>query len=303
MPRASANGIDLEYETFGDPGNPALLLVMGLGAQMTTWDERFCARLADRGYYTIRYDNRDVGLSTWFGSAGVPSLQSLADALLGGAPLPDVPYDLYDMAEDGIGLLDALGIERAHVVGASMGGMIVQAMALRHQERLLSLCSIMSMTGDWSVATPAGDAMGALMQSAPSNREEAIEGGLQAQRIIGSPGFPLDEDDARRRAGLAYDRAFNPDGMARQMAAILASPDRTAALAGVSVPTLVIHGRDDPLVPLPGGEATARAIPGAELLVIPGMGHDLPLEVWPQVVDAIVRNAERAAERAPSTSA
>lgn len=298
MPRAKANGIEIEYDTFGSADDPALLLVMGLGAQLTTWDERFCRQLADRGFYVIRYDNRDVGLSTYFDDAGVPDVAALALSLFaeGGTDQPptDVPYTLDDMADDGIGLLDALGIPAAHVVGASMGGMIVQAMTIRHPRRVLSLCSIMSTTGDRSVGNPDVAAVGPLMQPAPTTREEAMDAGLAAQKIIGSPGFPLDEARVRERSGKAYDRAFHPEAMPRQMAAILASGDRTAALGDVTVPTLVIHGEADPLVTPSGGEATAKAVPGAELMMIPGMGHDLPEGAWPRVVSAIVENARRA---------
>ncbi|HEV2369834.1 MAG TPA: alpha/beta hydrolase [Acidimicrobiales bacterium] len=298
MPRAKANGIEIEYDTFGSTDDPTLLLVMGLGAQLTTWDERFCRQLADRGFYVIRYDNRDVGLSTYFDDAGVPDVAALALSLFaeGSADQPptDVPYTLDDMADDGIGLLDALGIPAAHLVGASMGGMIVQAMTIRHPRRVLSLCSIMSTTGDRSVGNPDVAAVGPLMQPAPTTREEAMDAGLAAQKIIGSPGFPLDEARVRERSGKAYDRAFHPEAMPRQMAAILASGDRTAALGDVTVPTLVIHGEADPLVTPSGGEATAKAVPGAELMMIPGMGHDLPEGAWPRVVSAIVENARRA---------
>jgi len=287
MPNARANGIDLEYEEFGDPSKPTLLLVMGLGAQMIVWDERFCQLLADRGFHVIRYDNRDVGLSTKFDDAPAPDLA----AAMGGDG-SSAAYLLADMADDGIGLLDALGIDTAHIVGASMGGMIVQEMAIRHPEKVLSLCSIMSTTGDRAVGQPTPEAMGALMAPPPQTRDEALDLAVQAQKVIGGT-FPIDEAKVRERAGRSYDRMVNPMGMARQLVAIMASPDRTPKLQELDVPTLVIHGAVDPLVTPSGGEATAKAIPGAELLVFEGMGHDTPEQLWPQIVDAIVANTEK----------
>ena len=297
MAGAAANGIEIEYETCGDPGRPPLLLVMGLGAQMIVWDEGFCEQLAEQGFFVIRYDNRDTGLSTRFEESGLPELGPLLTALATGqaAPPGAAPYTLDDMADDGIGLLDALGIDAAHIVGASMGGMIVQAMAIRHPDRVLSMCSIMSTTGDRTVGAPTPEAIAALMSPPPSNRVEAMDRAVAAQKVIGGRGFPLDEERIRRRAVLAYDRSFYPSGVARQLAAILAAPDRTAALGNVAVPTVVIHGEDDTLVTPSGGEATARAIPAAELVMIPGMGHDLPEPTWTRIIGAIVANAGKAA--------
>ncbi|HZT68046.1 MAG TPA: alpha/beta hydrolase [Acidimicrobiales bacterium] len=305
MPRANANGIEIEYETFGDNDRPALLLVMGLGAQMISWDERFCQLLADEGYHVIRYDNRDVGRSTWFDHAGgepdaAGMVQQAFIARMADPDAPaniDAPYLLDDLADDAAGLLDALGIAAAHVVGASMGGMIVQALAIRHPERVLSLCSIMSTTGDPSVGGPTPEAMAALLERPPADRDGYVEAAVRASRVIGSPGFPFDEDRVRRRAATAFDRGYHPAGTARQLVAIVASPDRTPALRSLDVPALVIHGADDPLVQASGGQATARAIPGAELLVIPGMGHDLPQGAWAQIVEAVVANAARAQVR------
>ncbi|MBV8958835.1 MAG: alpha/beta hydrolase [Actinobacteria bacterium] len=287
MPNVHANGIDIEYEEFGDPSNPTLLLVMGLGAQMIVWDEGFCQLLADRGFHVIRYDNRDVGLSTKFDDAPAPDLA----AAMGGDG-SSAAYLLADMADDGIGLLDALGIEKAHIVGASMGGMIVQEMAIRHPEKVLSLCSIMSTTGDRAVGQPTPEAMAALMAPPPQTRDEALDLAVKAQKVIGGT-FPVDEAKVRERAGRSYDRMVNPMGMARQLVAIMASPDRTPKLQQLDVPTLVIHGVVDPLVTPSGGEATAKAIPGAELLMLEGMGHDTPEQLWPQIVDAIVANTEK----------
>jgi len=251
------------------------------------WDERFCQLLADRGFHVIRYDNRDVGLSTKFDDAPAPDLA----AAMGGDG-SSAAYLLADMADDGIGLLDALGIDTAHIVGASMGGMIVQEMAIRHPEKVLSLCSIMSTTGDRAVGQPTPEAMGALMAPPPQTRDEALDLAVQAQKVIGGT-FPIDEAKVRERAGRSYDRMVNPMGMARQLVAIMASPDRTPKLQELDVPTLVIHGAVDPLVTPSGGEATAKAIPGAELLVFEGMGHDTPEQLWPQIVDAIVANTEK----------
>lgn len=288
MPTAPSNGISLFYESFGNSADPALLLVMGLGAQMTLWDDEFCEALAAKGFHVIRFDNRDVGLSSKIESAPAPEL---GKAFAG--DFSSAGYTLWDMAEDAVGLLDALGIAKAHIVGASMGGMIVQAMAIKHADRVLSMTSIMSTTGNPAVgqATPA--AMGALMAPPPNSREEAIEAGVQSWKTIGGT-FPMDEAKVRARQAAAYDRCFYPTGIARQLLAILATGDRTEALKQVKLPTLVIHGEVDPLVQPSGGKATAEAIPGAELLVIPRMGHDIPPEVQPQIVDAIVANTRKA---------
>lgn len=291
--RATANGIEIEYETFGPPDGEALLLIMGLGAQLTLWDPEFCEELADRGYYAIRFDNRDVGLSTYFDHAGVPDLTRLTSGAREEANF-EIAYSLDDMADDAVGLLEALSIERAHVVGASMGGMIAQAVAIRHPRRVRSLVSIMSATGnpDGPQAKPA--VLAKLLAPPAANREAQIEQSLELRRTIGSPGFPFDQRRARRNAARDYDRAFHPQGAARQTAAIASHGDREAALRQLAVPTLVIHGSDDPLVPLGNGERTARAIPDAELLVIEGMGHDIPPDLFARIADAIAGNAKRA---------
>ncbi len=293
MPRAEANGIELEYDTFGAPEHPPLLLIMGLGTQMTAWEPRFCAMLAARGHYVIRFDNRDIGLSTQFDQVPEPDLL----AILGG-DTRTAPYRLADMAEDAAGLLDALGIERAHVVGASMGGMIAQELAIRHGERVQSLCSIMSTTGHHAVGQPTGEAMAVIMAPRGADRDEAIKRAVTVQRVIGSktPEYAVTDDVRYTRAAESYDRAYRPDGGIRQLAAIAASPDRTEALGGLKMPVLVIHGYEDPLVDISGGRATAAAIPKAELIVFPGMAHDLPEALWPALVDAIVRNAAKAAD-------
>ncbi|MFI6598131.1 alpha/beta fold hydrolase [Nonomuraea sp. NPDC050536] len=269
--RVPVNGIEIVYESMGSPDGRPLLLIMGLGAQLIHWDDDLCGLLAEHGHHVVRYDNRDSGLSTHLPQAGDP------------------PYLLEDMADDAAGLLDALGWEAAHIVGASMGGMIAQALAVRHPERVLTLTSIMSTPGP-SISPPTEAALAVLMSAPPSEREALIEHELHTWSIIGSPGFPFDHERVTRMTGTAYDRAWDPDGTARQLAAIMASPDRTEALAGVRVPTLVIHGEDDQLVPLVGGQATAAAVPGARLLTFPGMGHDFPRPLWPEIVGAIAKH-------------
>jgi pimeloyl-ACP methyl ester carboxylesterase len=293
MPRAEANGIELEYDTFGAPQDRPLLLIMGLGTQMTAWEPGFCAMLADRGHYVIRFDNRDIGLSTQFDQLPEPDLL----AILGGDPR-SAPYLLADLADDAAGLLDALGIERAHVVGASMGGMIAQELAIRHGERVLSLCSIMSTTGNHAVGQPSAEAVAVLLAPRGADRAEAIERTVSVLRVIGSkaPEYEVTDQARYDLAAAAYDRAYTPDGGIRQLAAIAASPDRTEALATLKLPTLVIHGEQDPLINVSGGRATAAAVPGAELIVIPGMGHDLPEPLWPKLADAIAANAAKAAD-------
>ena len=289
MPRAQANGIEITYDTFGDRSNPAMLLIMGLGIQMLGWDERFCNMLADRGYFVIRFDNRDVGLTSKIEGGPPPDLMKLM-----AGDFSSAAYTLDDMAADAAGLLDELGIEKAHIVGVSMGGMIGQTLAISHPERALSLTSIMSTTGAPAVGQPRQDVLMALVAPAPADREGFIDRQVEMFKLIGSPDYPMQEDEFRELVARSYDRAFYPEGFMRQLTAILASGDRTAALAAVDVPTLVIHGDADPLIAPDGGEATAEAIPGAKLVKIPGMGHDLPPALWPRFVDEIVANAERA---------
>ncbi|MCL4683600.1 alpha/beta hydrolase [Myxococcota bacterium] len=292
MPRARANGIEIEYETFGRPEDPALLLVMGLGAQMILWHEEFCEALASRGRHVVRFDNRDVGRSTWFDAAGTPDLMATMAAAAKRQPVSSA-YRLRDMAADAAGLLDALGIDSAHVVGASMGGMIAQTLAIEHPARVRTLTSIMSTTGhpDLPAATP--EAMAVLLTPAPTERDAAIERAVAVWRTIGSPGFPVDEDELRAQSARAFDRGVNPAGIARQLVAILASGSRRESLRAVQAPTLVIHGSADPLVPEAAGRDTAASVPGAELLLIDGMGHDLPRALWPRFVDAIAKLSER----------
>ncbi len=284
MPVVFSNGLDLFYESIGE-GEP-LLLVMGLGAQLVAWDDDFCAQLAGQGFRVIRFDNRDVGLSTKLDHVPKFSVRRMFVRSLVGLPI-SAPYTLRDMADDTVGLLDALGIDRAHIVGASMGGMIAQIVAIEYPQRVRSLTSIMSHPGDRLSRVPKPRAARALMRPAPRSREEAIERHLATFRVIGSPGFQFDEARRRSYAGRAYDRSFYPRGFVRQIAAIAASPSRVGALRRVLAPTLVIHGAQDPLVPPRGGRLTARSVPGARLHIIPGMGHDLPQQAWPEITGAI----------------
>jgi pimeloyl-ACP methyl ester carboxylesterase len=276
------------YETFGSADTPPLLLVMGLASQMLLWDERFCERLADEGFYVIRFDNRDVGRSTILREAHVPKRWQLLTRDPRGAA-----YSLEDMADDAVGVLDHLEIGAAHLVGISMGGMIAQLVALRHPDRVLSLVSIMSSTGDRRVGRPRPRVALRMFRKVPRDRAGYIEDHVQSYRIIGSKGFDFEEERKRERAGRLFDRGIHPAGSARQMAAVVTAADRTPQLRRLRVPTTVIHGDADPLVDLSGGRATAAAIPDAKLVVIPGMGHDMPRELWPQIIQAILNNAAR----------
>ena len=265
----TANGIRLWYETFGSASDPPVLLIMGLGAQAISWDETFCRRLADGGRYVIRYDNRDVGLSQWFDD-------------------DSTPYTLNEMADDAVGLLDALGITRAHVVGVSMGGMIAQVVAITHPERVLTLTSIMSTTGAGDVEPPTPEALAVLTALPGETFEERLDQAMRTRRLLHGPRFDWDEKWQRERATASIERAFHPQGTQRQMQAILQSPPRVDALRDVAVPTLVIHGTADPLVRFSGGESTAKAVPGSRFIAIEGMGHSLPPDVWDEVVAAIL---------------
>jgi pimeloyl-ACP methyl ester carboxylesterase len=288
MSFAPSNGIELCYETFGAPTDPALLLVMGFTAQMTVWDEAFCQQLADRGRYVIRFDNRDVGLSTKLDGQLVDIGALMAMAF--GGPAVAVPYGLEAFADDAFGLLDHLGIERAHIVGASMGGAIGQELALHHPRRMLSFTSIMSSTGDPQLPPPTPEAMAILFTPSPATLEEYLPHYARVWHVLRGPGFPQDEARDAERARAVFARGINPPGVARQLAAILASGNRKPALRGVRVPTLVIHGDADPLVPVECGVDVANAIPGARLLRIPRMGHALPISMWPQIIQAIVQH-------------
>jgi pimeloyl-ACP methyl ester carboxylesterase len=286
---AAIGELELCYETFGDRSDPALVLIMGLGTQMIAWRDDFCERLAARGFFVVRFDNRDVGRSTWLDDLPVPSVWQLLRRDKRAAS-----YTLEDMAEDVVGLLDHLGIERAHVVGASMGSMIAQTLAATHPERVSSLVSIMGNTGARLSGQPTLRASKALLGVPPRDRDGYVEHTVTTFSLIGSPGFERDEADLRQLAERSFDRGRNPAAGARQLAAIVASGDRTQRLREIKAPTLVIHGAADKLVRPSGGRATAKAIGDAQLLEIPGMGHDLPRDAWSQIIDAIAANAARA---------
>ena len=282
-------GITLAYESLGNPSDPTVLLVMGLGMQMLAWDEEFCEQLADRGFHVVRFDNRDVGLSTKVGG-GAPNVIA---GLLGRTG--SARYTLNDMAADTVGLLDRLRIDRAHVVGASMGGMIGQTLAARHPDRVGSLCSIMSGPGGRGRdVMPHLSVLGTLLAKPPSEREAYAAHVSEVFERIGSPGYEHDDERFRERILLMYDRSYYPTGTARQLMAIMAAGDRTAELQRIHCPTLVIHGKADKLMPAAAGEAVARAIPDSRIELIEGMGHDLPAELWPRITKSIADNAARA---------
>ena len=281
MPRLEANGIEIEYETIGDRRAAPLLLISGLGSQLISWDDRFCEQLAARGFFVIRYDNRDSGLSTKMEAAGEPDLL----AAFAGNAKP--AYHLDDLAADAAGVLSALGIGAAHIVGVSMGGFIAQLIAINHPERVLSLTSIMSGPGGQDGVPPQPEGADVLMRIPPETREERIEHGVWIRKTLKGPGDPFDEAMETRQVERAYDRSYYPVGTGRQLVAILAAEGRLEKLSRVKVPTLVIHGTDDVLVPVDNGRSVANAIPGARLLEVEHMGHNLPERVWPQVFDAI----------------
>ena len=285
MPRALvATGMELEYDTFGSPDDPTLLLVMGFTAQMIQWDEEFCRALADTGLHVVRFDNRDCGLSTKLDGVVVDTGAVMA-AALGGGEVPAVPYTLSDMAADGMGLLDHLGVERAHVMGASMGGMIVQTMAIEHPTRVISIVSVMSTTGDPTVGQAAPEVLGVLLSPPATTREAYIE--ESPKWMAWHSKKYRSAERTKELAAIGYDRSNYAEGGPRQLAAIFASGDRTERLRQIDVPTLVIHGRDDTLITPSGGLATAEAIPGAHLLFLADMGHDIPEPLWPMIVHAV----------------
>ncbi|MFL5896617.1 MAG: alpha/beta fold hydrolase [Thermoleophilaceae bacterium] len=292
---AHANGIELCYETFGDRSDPALLLIMGLGTQMVAWREDFCRALADRGFFVIRYDNRDCGRSTKMKGKPVSLIE-----LTTRRPR-DLPYTLDDMADDAVGLLDELGIDRAHVVGASMGGMIAQHVGFSHPDRVLSLVSIMASTGHRLVGQPRLTVIPLFLSRPTGGKQEYLDRAVKLFRAVGSTKF-FDEEGVREIAALGWERGIDMAGTGRQLGAITADGNRTKRLGRITAPTLVIHGTDDKLVSPSGGRATARAIPGARLMMVEGMGHDLPRPLWPKLIDAIVENTTRAADPNPRVS-
>ena len=285
---ADLGEITLCYETFGSPDDPTLLLIMGLATQMIGWDEDFCRQLAGQGFHVVRFDNRDAGRSTHI-KARPPKIGEIVRRSKKAAR-----YTLDDMADDAVGLLDHLGVERAHVVGASMGGMIAQTVAIRHPDRVCSLVSIMSNTGGRVSGQPAFAVYPVLFKTAPDEREAFADHVVKTFKKIGSPGFDHDWDEVREMARLSYDRGRDPAAPGRQLAAIIASPKRAKDLRRITAPALVIHGTADKLVRKSGGRATARRIPGARLMEIDGMAHDLPRDAWPQIIEGIVENARRA---------
>jgi pimeloyl-ACP methyl ester carboxylesterase len=293
---AHANGIDLCYEIFGNADAEPMLLIMGLGAQMIHWDDDFCRQLAARGFRVIRFDNRDIGKSSKL--TGGKRLTPLELFKLRFLKIPvAAPYRLSDMAKDTTGLMDALGITSAHLVGASMGGMIAQEIAISFPQRVRSLTSIMSTTGDPKVPPPTREAIAVLMAPPPASKEEYFARFAQTWKVLRAGSFPEDEALDRSRAERTYERGLNPAGVGRQLRAILASGSRKERLASGKVPTLVIHGTVDPLVRPQGGKDTAASIPGATLLMVEGMGHALPIPMWPQIIDAIDHHAHAAAAK------
>jgi pimeloyl-ACP methyl ester carboxylesterase len=287
---ARVGDLEICFETFGDPAHPPMLLIMGLGTQMVAWHDDFCAELAGRGFFVIRHDNRDIGRSTRLSQFKPPSLLKLA------IRDRNAPYTLADMAGDSIGVLDHLGIERAHIVGASMGGMIAQTIAIRHPERVLSLVSIFSNTGGFWKGQPALSMYAMLLRPAPRERERFINHAVATFEKIGGKGYAPGVEDLRAIAERSYDRGHDPAGPSRQLAAIVADRDRAPDLRRLNVPATVIHGTQDRLVRPSGGRATARAIPGARLVEIDGMGHGLPRAAWPQIIGAIEETARRVPE-------
>jgi pimeloyl-ACP methyl ester carboxylesterase len=285
---AIANGIQLEYDTAGDVGAPAMLLIQGLSGQLTAWDDDFVNSLAGHGFFVVRFDNRDVGLSTKLEGGEEPDILGIL-----GGDRSSAPYLLADMADDTVGLLDALGIDQAHIVGISLGGMVAQCLAISHPERCLSLISVMSTTGAEGVGMVHPDALEVLLMPTPEDRDAIIERNVENAAVGASPGIAFDDHYHRARSAAAFDRCWYPAGATRQTAAMLASPDRTGDLAKVTVPTLVVHGAGDRIVDVSGGRATAEAIPGAELYVISGLGHEIPPPFRPIVIEAIVTHAGR----------
>jgi pimeloyl-ACP methyl ester carboxylesterase len=285
------NGIEIAYDTCGDPANPAVLLIMGLGGPLNWWDADLCSMIASRGFHVIRYATRDIGRSTKLRELGGTRARVVRAYV---RRRTVAPYTMSDLASDALGLLDHLGVDRAHVTGVSMGGMIAQTLAVEHADRVLSLVSIMSSPGGRLVGWQDPRLFPLLLRRSDLSRDAVIERSVKTWATIGSPDYPTPADETRKRAAETFERGISPSGVLRQMLAVLTQPNRVAALRTITVPTLVIHGLCDRLVHVSGGRATARAIPGAELVLVPGMGHDLPRELWPVFVDGIARTAGRA---------
>ncbi|MBW2610883.1 MAG: alpha/beta hydrolase [Deltaproteobacteria bacterium] len=296
MTSVKANGIQIESDTFGDPSSPALLLIMGLGGQLIYWQDEFCQQIADSGYHVIRYDNRDTGLSTKFEGLSTEEIMEKIGALFMGQEV-SVPYTIEDMAGDAVGLLDVLNIDKAHICGMSMGGFIAQTFALKNPSRTLSLTSIYSTPGNRSQYPPTQEVKEAMMEPIPSERGPYIDYMLKFFKLTFGSGLSFDEDFYKTLSEKAYDRSLCSEGTGRQYLAIMSQKDRTSELGELNVPSLIIHGDADPLVPLAGGQATADAIPGAELMIVKGMGHVIPNlnAYWSDIKDAIIEHVGKAA--------
>jgi pimeloyl-ACP methyl ester carboxylesterase len=282
---AKVGDVELAYDTFGNPSSPPMLLIMGLGAQMIRWDDAFCQAIAAQGRWVIRFDNRDVGLSSKCDESGVPDVMSLIQG-----QKVDVPYSLKVMADDAVGLLDSLGIKSADIVGVSMGGMIAQTMAIHYPDRVRTLTSIMSSTGNPDLPQSTPEAMEVLLAPPVSNRNDYVSSQLKAAKVLHGPTYPLNEEYVRNYAERSYDRCYDPTGVTRQLAAILGSGNRNEALANVKIPTLVIHGDADPLVPVAAGKDTAKSIPDSKLVIIEGMGHSFPTEMVPKILQELLQH-------------
>jgi pimeloyl-ACP methyl ester carboxylesterase len=291
MPKANVNNIEIEYETIGDPISKPLLLIAGLGSQMLAWSDEMCENLANRGFFVIRFDNRDIGLSTKFEDSGIPNFVEINAAYSRGE-LPEVPYTLEDMADDAIGVLDALNIEKAHVCGASMGGMITQVLAYRHPSRVLSLTIIMSTTGNPDLPQPKPEIMAQFFAPVPSEREAYIEETVKRDSLIYGT-YAYDEKQGRDFRTKEYDRSYYPEGITRQLAAMAVPGNIKPKISAIRAPTLVIHGSEDPFNSIEAGKEIATTIPGAELLILDGMGHSFPREVIPNIMNALVANSNK----------
>lgn len=291
MAIANANGIKIEYETFGDPSSPALLLIIGLGSQLIHWQDQFCQQIADTGYHVIRYDNRDVGLSTKFDEVSMSEIMEKVMAIFSGEEVT-TPYTIEDMASDAVGLLDALNIDKAHICGMSMGGMIAQTFAINNPSRTLSLISIYSHSGNREEFVPTQEVLEAMMTPVPEEREQYIDYYLNFFKLIFGTGLPFDVEFHRTLFARTYDRSFCPEGTGRQYLAIMVQKDRTEDLGKLKIPSLIIHGDEDPLVPLAGGKSSADAIPGAEFIIVKGMGHAIPniKAYWSDIKDAMINH-------------
>lgn len=290
--KVKVNSIEINYDTFGKKEDPAIILIQGIGTQMIVWPEEFCKAFASQGYFVVRFDNRDVGLSSKLDSAPVPNALEVLGSLQQGKPLT-VPYKLSDMAKDTIGLMDALEITSAHIVGVSMGGMIAQTIAIEYPQRVKTLTSLSSTTGNPKLPMAKAEVMAILTTPPPVDLENNVQSSVKAWRVLHGSKYKFDEEFIRKRSELVFKRNFYPKGTARQFAAIFASGSRNNSLKNLKIPTLVIHGDADPLIPVEAGKDTAQSIPGSELLIIEGMGHTIPNEVGPQIIQAIIKNTKK----------